>query len=314
MRHQSAAYLLSGAAGSGYAPPAWNTVATYHRLSYDALGALTLDETLAQSSVLWSTSTLYDGWQQQHYDANGRRKDRTVDAFGNLTQVTEYNTGGATYTTTYGYDVAGNLTLVTDALGNTTSLSYDLLGRKTAMNDPDMGYWTYAYDGSGNLARQTDQKNQRLCFYYDAANRPTSKRSDGTGAAAWDQTTDTDAVVAEGAELRRRNAALYLLSSRICHPATAALDEARRLATTTACGQPKPGLRGRFVGIVGYHARKNGVAQTLADLDRTGLAIALGLDCHVCGAGNYGAFSRGVLLDPHRCVLAGGLWLAVVAV
>lgn len=184
MSATSAAYLLSGAAGSGYAPPVWNTVANYHRLSYDALGALTLDETLVQSSVLWSTSTLYDGWQQQHYDANGRRKDRTVDAFGDLTQVTEYNTGGATYTTTYGYDVAGNLTQVTDALGNTTSLSYDLLGRKTAMNDPDMGQWLYQYDAVGNLTNQRDARNRWLYLAYDDLDRLVSKRQDDpvTGA------------------------------------------------------------------------------------------------------------------------------------
>ena len=62
-----------------------------------------------------------------------------------------------------------------------TTMTYDKLGRKLTMNDPDMGFWSYGYDGSGNLARQTDAKNQRLCFYYDAANRPTSKRHDGTG-------------------------------------------------------------------------------------------------------------------------------------
>jgi len=40
--------------------------------------------------------------------------------------VVEYN-GAASYTTQYAYDLAGNLTGVTNHLGNVTTMSYDLL-------------------------------------------------------------------------------------------------------------------------------------------------------------------------------------------
>jgi YD repeat-containing protein len=35
------------------------------------------------------------------------------------------------------------LTRVQDPLGNTTLITYDVLGRKTGMRDPDMGIWSY---------------------------------------------------------------------------------------------------------------------------------------------------------------------------
>jgi RHS repeat-associated protein len=60
-------------------------------------------------------------------------------------------------------------------------MTYDQLGRKLTMDDPDMGVWSYGYDGSGNLIRQTDAANQRLCFYYDTAGRLEAKRLQGSG-------------------------------------------------------------------------------------------------------------------------------------
>jgi RHS repeat-associated protein len=84
--------------------------------------------------------------------------------------------------TAYAYDVLDNLTAVTDALDNVTSMTYDPLSRKTDMDDPDMGDWTYDYDSAGNLVRQTDAENQRTCFYYDELNRLKGKTySTGTG-------------------------------------------------------------------------------------------------------------------------------------
>jgi RHS repeat-associated protein len=69
-----------------------------------------------------------------------------------------------------------------DAPFATTTINYDVAGRKTSMVDPDMGAWSYAYDALSNLTRQTDAKNQRICLYYDGLNRVTGKhyRTDDT--------------------------------------------------------------------------------------------------------------------------------------
>jgi RHS repeat-associated protein len=123
-------------------------------------------------------------------DANNTAHKKYVqDAFGRLTSVHDVIgtycpvgqiCGGPVRTlyaeTKYTYDVLGNLTKVRDALGNTTVMTYNALGLKTEMIDPDMGRWTYQYDPAGNLITQTDAIGNALWFKYDALNRLTEKR------------------------------------------------------------------------------------------------------------------------------------------
>ena len=78
-------------------------------------------------------------------------------------------------TTGYSYDPQGDLTSVMDAHNNVTTITYDNLGRKIGMNDPDMGKWQYGYDGNSNLIWQQDAKGQVISFKYDALNRLINK-------------------------------------------------------------------------------------------------------------------------------------------
>jgi YD repeat-containing protein len=64
---------------------------------------------------------------------------------------------------------------VVDEAGNTTTMTYDWLGHKTGMIDPDMGAWYYYYDSNGNLTSQIDAKNQFISMAYDVLDRPTGK-------------------------------------------------------------------------------------------------------------------------------------------
>jgi RHS repeat-associated protein len=77
--------------------------------------------------------------------------------------------------TRYQYNLVGNLTQVTGSLGHITNMTYDKLGRKTVMTDPDMGTWSYVYDNAGNLISQRDN-TQAIAFGYDSLNRLISKR------------------------------------------------------------------------------------------------------------------------------------------
>jgi YD repeat-containing protein len=49
------------------------------------------------------------------------------------------------------------------------------LGRKTAIQDPDLGRWGYEYDANGNLLRQTDTVNNVINLSYDALGRVLAK-------------------------------------------------------------------------------------------------------------------------------------------
>ena len=66
------------------------------------------------------------------------------------------------------HDATGNLKSVTHtASAGSTTMQYDLLGRKTEMNDPDLGLWTYAYDRQSHITRQTDARGKTTCLYYE---------------------------------------------------------------------------------------------------------------------------------------------------
>jgi len=136
---------------------------------------------------------------QSHHniiDANQRRTKMSYNSRGELVTVRELTGNCAPYwgyncevgetewdvyaETAYAYDLMGNLTTVTDALNNETTMVYDALGRKTSMNDPDMGDWGYKYNAAGSLIDQVDAKNNHLCFFYDELGRMTDKNTSGT--------------------------------------------------------------------------------------------------------------------------------------
>ena len=117
-------------------------------------------------------------------DPKGHRKRITTDIYDRVAVIDEY-TGtfsscdtsvGTPYATTYyEYDTLGNLTKVTDAQNNITTIQYDTLSRKISMSDPNMGTWSYTYDANGNLLTQTDAKGQVITFTYDQLNRVKTK-------------------------------------------------------------------------------------------------------------------------------------------
>jgi len=156
------------------------TTPVYTAFLYDGIGRTTEATNPDNSRVL----NCFDEGVTVTIDPNDHRKRQSVDVYGRLAKVEEYKgayitcsaeTGTPYATTVYRYDVMSNLTNVTDTKNNQTSISYDTLGRKTAMTDPDLGWWRYAYDGNGNLLLQTDAANQQVLFGYDALNRLKSK-------------------------------------------------------------------------------------------------------------------------------------------
>ena len=137
---------------------------------------------------------------EQTKDQNSHVVNRVFNSEGQMLRVLEY-TGNSSVTyqeyanTDYEYDVMGNLTKVTDDVGNVTTISYDNFGHKVSMNDPDMGEWGYEYDAVGNLTRQEDNLNsgnpQVICFYYDEMGRLLHKAKDSTPANSCPTTPPT---------------------------------------------------------------------------------------------------------------------------
>ena len=165
------------ATGGSYQSFSWSGL-DYSTTKYDLLGRVTKTKPAAGED--YATETSYDGLTTSVIDAEGHKISQTVDGFGRLIKVQEYSGNSAQThslyaTTQYSYDVADRLVKVVDAQSNQTLITYDALGRKLQMVDPDMGTWDYLYDPTGNLTQQIDARNEGICFYYDGLNRLTGK-------------------------------------------------------------------------------------------------------------------------------------------
>jgi len=167
-------------------------------ITYDAMGRV-VQSTNPDGTF---SSVGYDDWTTSMIDENGHKQESVFDAYGRLVEKREYRGAdgrsphytASPYTlyasTFYTYDSEGNLIQTHDAHNNITTISYDTLGRKISMNDPDMGFWQYEYDLNGNLTKQTDAKSQVIQFAYDALNRLTNKKDAIPGGMNVDYTYD----------------------------------------------------------------------------------------------------------------------------
>jgi RHS repeat-associated protein len=163
------------------------------RTNYDALGRSGSVELPSESyNGLSVSSAEFDRMQTKSF--NPRSNASTMDKNG-LAEALKATDANA-FAVDYSYESFGNLTTVkrtpTDGSNaNTqlvTELSYDILGRKSAMVDPDKGSLSYQYNALGELLTQIDAKGQTQNLFYDALGRlierrETRKLANGTFAS-----------------------------------------------------------------------------------------------------------------------------------
>ena len=187
LKYQSEPFETSGTAGSGAVSPTWTSLPLWHRYQHNSQGEQTNDETMILDDFQWDVVTAAEGWwKTTATDPNNTNQIYYYDPFGNPTQIKE-RIDGVWYATTYEYDKANRLVTVTDSANpaNVTQIVYDWMGRKTSIDDPDMGTWSYLYDNVGNLTSQTDGRDITVQWEYDAINRPTRRYSGGATLAEW---------------------------------------------------------------------------------------------------------------------------------
>lgn len=153
---------------------------------YDGLGrAVKTSEPYFSGSA--SSAIQYHTSQYDNYG----RISKLVTPLGTITYTysgnqTTINDGTKGYTTVRETDTGGKLKSVTDPGGKITyiygpsgdpvkvtcgsvisTMAYDLLGRRTQLDDPNAGTISYEYDGWGNLKRQTDARGETEEYAYD---------------------------------------------------------------------------------------------------------------------------------------------------
>jgi len=166
-------------------------------IGVDAHGRL-LNRTRASgsSTPLAAQHTWSGGWRVPTQTiSQGVTTNRTLDALGRVTQITETGTDGTTRTTlkrtynaqqllatatdangavtTFNYDASGNLTSSINNLNQTTTYaSFDSHGRATQITRPDGTVITRSYDSRGRISAR-NVAGINTSYAYDNANRLT---------------------------------------------------------------------------------------------------------------------------------------------
>lgn len=115
------------------------------------------------------------GWERQINEL-GVVKTTWKDAYGRPWTIQETN--NAAFTTRYQFDMLGRLRTVTNTKGQQTQISYNSLGHRLRVVDPDMGTMTFVHNAAGLLTERTDARGVKVTFQYDALGRLVS---DSTG-------------------------------------------------------------------------------------------------------------------------------------
>jgi len=146
---------------------------TYDR---DALGRVWRINTTNKSGSGYDSATFsYNGLSRTSQNAKGQQRTEVRNTAGQVVSVTDAY--GAT--TRYVYEAFGGLARTIDPKGNRIDIGYDKLGRKTSLNDPNLGNWSYVVDPIGQTLQQTNANKQVTSFEFDALGRMTRRLEQG---------------------------------------------------------------------------------------------------------------------------------------
>jgi len=148
--------------------------------TYNAAGQMTSSVATVAPGQTITQSFVYDnrGNLISSVDGNGNVTTNTYDLLDRLISKTLPDPDGAgplpAPNTTFAYDAMGNRissTVTTDSPQQTTSVSYDPMGRVVKKTLPDGTYTTSSYDASGNMVASTDALGRVTQYVYDDRNR-----------------------------------------------------------------------------------------------------------------------------------------------
>jgi YD repeat-containing protein len=142
---------------------------------------------------------LGDRTQVQIATAGGSLAKTQSQVFDELGRLLK-SIGAASQTTSYAYDLDGNLTGITDPLSNPTGQSFDALNRLIKIAAPLSATTTYGYDAHDNRTKVTDPRGLVTTYVFDGLDDLIEVSSPDTGAtvyqvdAAGNRTQQTDAA------------------------------------------------------------------------------------------------------------------------
>jgi RHS repeat-associated protein len=147
-----------------------------------------------------ATRTWDGGQTDQSSEYEHTPTTQTVDGLGRVVSATQI-LDGSELTSRFTYDALGQLRSKTDPEGNVSRYEYDGQGRRTLVDDPDVGRRRFVYDASGNLLERHNPDGSTLKYTFDLAARPLTEDWDGDGTPEVVKTWD--------AHPKQRDNALY---------------------------------------------------------------------------------------------------------
>jgi RHS repeat-associated protein len=163
------------------------------RNEYDGLDRNVVSAYHASGTERWRTTRKYGGDRVDTIPPRGGVATTSVnDARGRTVELRNYTTpepSGAYETTRYTYHPAGPLASLTSPAGAVWRYTYDLLGRQTYVEDPDIGSTTKVYDDANQLTRTRDALGTTIAIDYDVLGRQTGTFLDRVGGTKLTETT-----------------------------------------------------------------------------------------------------------------------------
>jgi RHS repeat-associated protein len=196
---------VPGQVGAVSLPTRANTTPSFTNFYYDDLGRV-LEKLLPDSNSIWSTYSAASGGGWKIDVTNERQKTHhtVIDTAGRTIGFSN-----DTVTTSYSYGPFDLQTQITPpSLQNTTAgtprspiikLFYDVLGRRTWIQDGDLGKRKTSYNAFGEIVAETDASAAVTKYTRDAIGRVT-RRDDGNGDYVdylWDVATQGVGMLAQ---------------------------------------------------------------------------------------------------------------------
>lgn len=140
-----------------------------YQTAYDFLGR----PTTAWNPDWTTRTTTYDDAARTvtTTDEVGHKTQELLDVAGRLASVRQYTSSASYVSTSYAYNLTGEIVGVTDSLNQITRHIFDDAGRLVKTLYPDDTQEQYVYDNVGNVILKTDRGGRTIRSAYDGLNR-----------------------------------------------------------------------------------------------------------------------------------------------
>jgi RHS repeat-associated protein len=180
VRRSSDPYHASGTPGANLVNTALGDVPVDRQTTFDPLGRPSATRTVIGGIIRRESTTSYEGrWSTatpMHQPGTtspfGTTQTR-IDARGELSRIVENNPDNnpPTIVTTYKRDPLGRLVEIADDHNRTTALTYNMLGWRTRLDDPNQGVTLTEFTPTGATRRSRDARGVTITSSYDVLSR-----------------------------------------------------------------------------------------------------------------------------------------------